>query len=291
MARYGFLVVAALAASALAINAVYPGPYIKVSRIFFRVELVLALMLFAFSFTRWFSEHWEAIVLASGYLVLIAITVASVVGGNFMNALLGLLLLDMGTAAFLPWRPSHQLTFTLGTLLSAAAYTVFGPPLGRDMLSYWIVLIVAGVVAQVAAVAAYRYRQELGRRLDSVMAGRERLAEEAREREKVIATLRETQKELVVSREAALTASRSRSEFLSSMSHEIRTPMNSVLGMAELLGETNLDGEQRRYLNLIQSNGETLLELINSILDLARMESGRLRPARGAFDLRERRYR
>ena len=287
MARYGFLVVAALAASALLINGIYPGPSIRVSRVFFTGELILALALVAVSFTSWFRANWEVIVLSMAYLLLVAMTVSSVVAGNYLNAVLGLLLLDMGTAAFLPWRPWHQFAFTIGTLLSAAGYTVFGPSLGRDMLSYWIVLVVGGVVAQVASVAAYHYRLELGRRLDSVVAGRERLAEEVREREKVIATLRETQTELVESREAALAASRSRSEFLSSMSHEIRTPMNSVLGMAELLGETKLDGEQRRYLNLIQSNGETLLELINSILDLARMESGRLRPSRGEFDLRE----
>jgi len=287
MARCGFLVIALLASSVLIINTISPGPYYRVSQRFFTAELIFALALVPFSFTQWFRSRWETIVLVAGYLLLIAMTAATLATPAFMNMAMGLLLLDMGTAAFLPWHPRHQLIFIIGTLACVATYTILSSHTGREMITYWVVLIVGGIVAQVASVASYHYRLELGRRLQSVIAGRERLADEAREREKVIATLRETQQELVVSREAALTASRSRSEFLSSMSHEIRTPMNSVLGMAELLGETKLDAEQRRYLNLIQTNGETLLELINSILDLARMESGRLSPAVGEFELRE----
>ena len=88
-------------------------------------------------------------------------------------------------------------------------------------------------------------------------------------------------------RQKALAASRTKTEFLSSMSHEIRTPMNAILGMADLMGESALDSEQRRYLDTIISNGKALLELINSILDLARVESGRLSLEAVAFDVVE----
>jgi len=91
-----------------------------------------------------------------------------------------------------------------------------------------------------------------------------------------ISDLKMTQRELVGAREAALAASRAKSEFLSSMSHEIRTPMNSILGMADLLMETDLGDEQRRYLSTVISNSHALLGLIDSILDLAKVESGRL---------------
>jgi PAS domain S-box-containing protein len=90
---------------------------------------------------------------------------------------------------------------------------------------------------------------------------------------------------LVRAREAALAASKAKSEFLSSMSHEIRTPMNVVLGMAELLADTELSDDQRRYLDIMVANGNALLELINSILDLAKIEAGRMRIEKTAFDL------
>ncbi len=91
--------------------------------------------------------------------------------------------------------------------------------------------------------------------------------------------------DLIAAREDALAASRAKSEFLSSMSHEIRTPMNAVLGMADLLTETKLTGEQRRYIDVMVANGNSLLELINSILDLARIESGRMQIENTEFDL------
>lgn len=97
--------------------------------------------------------------------------------------------------------------------------------------------------------------------------------------------LRTARTQLIDAREAALSASQAKSEFLSSMSHEIRTPMNAVLGMCELLSETELGSEQRHYLEVMSSNGESLLDLINSILDLAKIESGRLLIERTEFDL------
>jgi len=96
-----------------------------------------------------------------------------------------------------------------------------------------------------------------------------------------------TQNELKAARQAALDAGRAKSEFLSSMSHEIRTPMNAMLGMAELLARSPLTEEQRRYVNLMRTNGDALLDLINDILDLAKIESGQLTIESTSFDLEE----
>ncbi len=82
--------------------------------------------------------------------------------------------------------------------------------------------------------------------------------------------------ELHQARQRAEAANRAKSDFLSNMSHEIRTPMNAVLGMADLLAETSLNADQQDMLNTIRESGWSLLSLINDILDLARVEAGKL---------------
>jgi PAS domain S-box-containing protein len=102
-----------------------------------------------------------------------------------------------------------------------------------------------------------------------------------------ITEIKQTELELTAAREAALAASRAKSEFLSSMSHEIRTPMNAIVGMAELIGQGGLADEQRRYLDIVKINCDSLLSLINDILDLAKIESGRMTLDSIAFDIEE----
>jgi len=128
-----------------------------------------------------------------------------------------------------------------------------------------------------------RLFQEIANRITDTLSNR--LLTQKLERE--IEIRKNTEEELIIAKEIAESASRAKSEFLSRMSHELRTPMNAILGFAQILSIKNKDALQHEHINEILDAGKHLLELINEVLDLSKVESGKIKINYTVVDIRK----
>lgn len=183
-----------------------------------------------------------------------------------------------------------------GLTLAATGFVAFGAPLAAhgippDQVSV-VVWVGLPIIVGLVAIAAWHSRETLEvaseRREEAVLALQEsertlegRVHERTRE-------LEESEQELARARDEALAANQHKSAFLANMSHELRTPLNAVIGFSEVLSEKyfgELTDKQSEYVTDIHQSGHHLLSLINDILDLSKIEAGRLELAPSEFHL------
>ena len=158
----------------------------------------------------------------------------------------------------------------------------------RPFQSRYRLLLPDGSIRHIAASAGL-VKDTDGRPISMVGVNHEITDQVAREDrlKKALADLAISAREAVEARIGAEAANRAKSEFLATMSHEIRTPMNGVLGFTELLLDTELCEQQRAYVSTIQRSGESLLLIINDILDLSKIEAGKFTLDFQPFDLNQ----
>jgi len=215
-----------------------------------------------YALITWIS-YWEGgLGVAPAIPWLLVIPFIALVGGGHRSAAAWLLVVLATLAGFYLWQRASGLEVRLGN-----------DPLLLHAVNAVVLIVI--VMAFLALVERTRHR---------AIANQQALNEVLR---RVARDLEKRNEDLARAHEAALAADRAKSQFLANMSHEIRTPMNGVLGMTELLLTTGLTTDQMQYAQAQKLSGEHLLTLINDILDISKLDAGKMELERVEYSPRD----
>jgi signal transduction histidine kinase/CheY-like chemotaxis protein len=240
---------------------------------------------FLFSFTKYFIRVWQLLLFLSFIVAGVGITIMTLVVPDNYAYYAGMMLIFTAGYFFIKLRFFAASLAGWITLLFFNIGAIF-----FSTIDYYMIVTnnfffaSANVIGMVAAYNIEYYARRdffLNRQLD------QRKVEIEEVNRNLESKVRERTHELMIAKEKAEQSDKLKSSFLANMSHEIRTPMNGIIGFSELIREAGDQEELDEYIGIIQRNGQHLLELINDIIDISKIEAGVIEPNSSEFSLNQ----
>lgn len=301
--RFAYLILALLYGFFGYLDSVVASEYFNLFITIRIIVVILLLFVFFYSYSKKFRENWQTLIFISYFIGAVGIILMLVMLPEVVVYSSGLILVFLAGSVLIKLR---FLAFSIASWLVIILYIIAGFIWKVD---YTIVLsnsfFFAGAIL-IGMIAAYRTEVfnrdnfnlylQIAKKNALIEQANRNLEDKVEERTKLLnrsnKELREEikhraiiEKELIAAKEKAEESDKLKSAFLANMSHEIRTPMNGILGFANLLHEAESEEEFNEFVDSIIKSGEHLLNLINDIIDLSKIEAGILKIEKSNFDL------